>query len=301
MTMKSVLSVALGSESEGMVHIGNFMRDYLCTKEVKAARIIAIGRVDDGMDITIADPMDESIHAPYSLTLDMITRYTPTVGDYLVLYSDDYVSVSPKDVFESGYIMFGEMEPQTKVEKSHIDALVASLEFKFARVEDTTVTGCWAYLPNGFKVGYGESACVDPNNFNEADGQKYAKERCIQNATNKLWELEGYLLKVTGATSNPSNCFDEEEIQSKESNRPGFRLYESKPTIREAYQIRADDFFEPLVGSSELSDRMKINIGGIEYIFAYHEPVKAGDYVVFLTESDIYHCNQEVFVERNII
>lgn len=32
------------------------------------------------------------------------------------------------------------MKKQNKVEKAHIDAMVESLEFKFARVEDTTVT-----------------------------------------------------------------------------------------------------------------------------------------------------------------
>lgn len=90
----------------------------------------------------------------------------------------------------------------TKVEFPLIQALVATLSFKFARVGDTTVTGCWAFLPNGFQVGYGESACVDPNNFDFELGKKYAKERCVQAATNKLWELEGYLLKVTGATSD---------------------------------------------------------------------------------------------------
>lgn len=131
---------------------------------------------------------------------------------YLVEYLDGgesnhpahkgYISWSPKAQFDNGYTEV--TEKQTKVEKPYIDKLVDSLEFKFARVEDTTVTGCWAYLPNGFKVGYGESACVDPSNYNEADGQKYAKERCIQNATNKLWELEGYLLKVTGSVSEPA-------------------------------------------------------------------------------------------------
>lgn len=55
-------------------------------------------------------------------------------------------------------------------------------------------------LPNGFQVGYGESACVDPSNYDKALGEKYVKERCIVAATNKLWELEGYLLKVTGST-----------------------------------------------------------------------------------------------------
>lgn len=89
-----------------------------------------------------------------------------------------------------------------KVEKSHIDSMIDSLEFKFARVENTTVTGCWAFLPNGFQVGYGESACVDPADYKWEDGCKYAKERCVQQAVNKLWELEGYLLKMTGATSD---------------------------------------------------------------------------------------------------
>lgn len=94
------------------------------------------------------------------------------------------------------------MKKQNKVAFAHIQALTASLEFKFERVGETTVTGCWAFLPNGFQVGYGESACVDPAEFKKEDGEKYAKERCIVNATNKLWELEGYLLKVTGSTSD---------------------------------------------------------------------------------------------------
>lgn len=94
---------------------------------------------------------------------------------------------------------------QNKVEKAHIDAMVESLNFEFARVGNTTVTGCWAFLPNGFQVGYGESACVDPANYKQADGEKYAKQRAIQSATNKLWELEGYLLKVVGATSDNIN------------------------------------------------------------------------------------------------
>ena len=89
-----------------------------------------------------------------------------------------------------------------KVEYSHIQEMVKSLEFKFERVGDTTVTGCWAFLPNGFQVGYGESACVDPTNYDKELGEKYAKERCLDNAENKLWELEGFLLKVTGATSD---------------------------------------------------------------------------------------------------
>ncbi len=81
-----------------------------------------------------------------------------------------------------------------KVTPQHIEGLIHSLEFKFARIEGTTTTACWAFLPSGFGVGYGESACVDPANFDFELGKTYARARCIQAATNKLWELEGYLL-----------------------------------------------------------------------------------------------------------
>ncbi|MEZ8965500.1 Gp49 family protein [Vibrio breoganii] len=88
------------------------------------------------------------------------------------------------------------------VQKQHIDALVASLSFQFARIGDTTTTVCEAFLPNGFSVGSGKSACVNPDDYNYEDGCKYAMERAVQDATNKLWELEGYLLAVTGKTSD---------------------------------------------------------------------------------------------------
>lgn len=88
-----------------------------------------------------------------------------------------------------------------KVEYKHIKSMVESLTFKVYVIEGTTTTACWAFLPNGWQLAYGESSCVDPNNFDVAIGEKYAKERCLVDAENKLWELEGYLLKMTGATS----------------------------------------------------------------------------------------------------
>ena len=54
---------------------------------------------------------------------------------------------------------------------------------------DTTTTVCQLFMENGYVV-LGTSACVDPNNFNKATGEKYAYEDAI----NKLWPLEGYLL-----------------------------------------------------------------------------------------------------------
>lgn len=52
------------------------------------------------------------------------------------------------------------------------------------------VTYCIIILENGFKVE-GVSACVDPTIYDEWKGRQYAYE----NAFNKIWELEGYLLR----------------------------------------------------------------------------------------------------------
>ena len=52
------------------------------------------------------------------------------------------------------------------------------------------LTFCVITLKNGFTVT-GESACASPENFNAEIGQKIAYE----NAREKIWMLEGYLLK----------------------------------------------------------------------------------------------------------
>ena len=52
------------------------------------------------------------------------------------------------------------------------------------------LTFCVLVLKNGFTVT-GESACASPENFDAEIGRKIARE----NAVNKVWMLEGYLLK----------------------------------------------------------------------------------------------------------
>lgn len=89
-----------------------------------------------------------------------------------------------------------------KVKLELIESMKKSLVFKYARIEDTTTTVCEAFLPNGFSVGSGKSACVDPANFDYSLGCKYARERALEDASNNLWMLEGYLLKMTGSTSD---------------------------------------------------------------------------------------------------
>lgn len=53
-----------------------------------------------------------------------------------------------------------------------------------------TLTLCVLTMKNGFTVT-GESACADPANYNQEIGEKVAHDNAIE----KLWPLEGYLLR----------------------------------------------------------------------------------------------------------
>lgn len=69
-----------------------------------------------------------------------------------------------------------------------IDATIVSEQYHvFA---GTTLTVCALTLRNGYIVT-GESAAASPANFDAALGRKIARE----NARNKIWALEGYLLR----------------------------------------------------------------------------------------------------------
>lgn len=71
---------------------------------------------------------------------------------------------------------------------SHIDSSIKDIYYH--RVPETTLTICCLTLRNGFNV-IGESAAVSMDNFDEAIGKQIAYE----NARDKIWQLEGYLLK----------------------------------------------------------------------------------------------------------
>jgi len=69
-----------------------------------------------------------------------------------------------------------------------IDATIQSEQYHV--FPGTTLTVCAMTLRNGFIVT-GESAAASPANFDQAIGRKIARE----NARNKIWAFEGYLLR----------------------------------------------------------------------------------------------------------
>ena len=68
-----------------------------------------------------------------------------------------------------------------------IEAVVSMEEYS---VHCGVLTICIITLRNGFTVT-GESACASPENFDAEIGKKIARA----NAIDKIWPLEGYLLK----------------------------------------------------------------------------------------------------------
>lgn len=65
------------------------------------------------------------------------------------------------------------------------------VDTRFDRYSET-ITICQITLDNGFSVR-GESACVNPENYNQEIGEKIAYD----NAFRQLWPLFGFLLAET--------------------------------------------------------------------------------------------------------
>ena len=74
-----------------------------------------------------------------------------------------------------------------RVNPQHIGDTIKKCEFH--KLTDV-LTVCVLTLKNGFTVT-GESACASPENYDKIIGEKISRE----NAREKIWLLEGYLLK----------------------------------------------------------------------------------------------------------
>ncbi|WP_426418186.1 Gp49 family protein [Bradyrhizobium genosp. A] len=75
-----------------------------------------------------------------------------------------------------------------RLTSADIDAAIVGEDFHV--FTGTTMTVCALKLRNGFVV-IGESAAASPENFDAAIGKRIARD----NARNKIWALEGYLLR----------------------------------------------------------------------------------------------------------
>jgi hypothetical protein len=77
--------------------------------------------------------------------------------------------------------------PGERITKEYMASRIT--ETKFISIPDTTVIICNITLDNGYSVR-GESACVDPANYNVEIGQRISYDQ----AFSKLWPLFGFML-----------------------------------------------------------------------------------------------------------
>lgn len=77
-----------------------------------------------------------------------------------------------------------------RITPEHLDSLVAQSRHHYHVFPGTTMTACCIVLPNGYSV-MGQSAAASPENFDLEIGRQVA----LADARDKLWALEGYLLR----------------------------------------------------------------------------------------------------------
>lgn len=78
---------------------------------------------------------------------------------------------------------------QTRVTEDDVMAAILHEETTFTVLPDGVTTICQLTLDNGYTVN-GQSACVDPANFDQNTGRKYSYD----DAMRKVWPLLGFRL-----------------------------------------------------------------------------------------------------------
>ena len=132
-----------------------------------------------GFKLIEAEPMSKE-----RFDSDVMDGSKKTEG-YLVKYSDDYESWSPKDVFEKAYMKIGD---NNTITQDNVENFIQKIDVQQMGDKTTIVQ---ATLNNGFVI-VDSSSCVDPNNFDMAIGI----EICTNRIKNKVWELLGFLLQT---------------------------------------------------------------------------------------------------------
>ena len=121
-------------------------------------------------------------------------------------------------------------QPFEKVTKESIEAKIAKVDYLV--LPESTVTLCNITLKNGYSVR-GESACVDPRNFNVEIGKGLAYKQAFDN----LWPLEGYLLAERRTVSRRELAIADLQIllDVAENNAP---IHEREGNVEQAALCR---------------------------------------------------------------
>lgn len=115
---------------------------------------------------------------------------------YEVTYPEGYKSWTPKDVADAAYFILDEKNDGSKILKEDVEKFITNVGV--GKVGDkTTIVN--AHTLTGFDI-IKHSTCVDPKNYSEELGKKYAMEE----VGNSLWSYLGFVLQWAkyGLTGN---------------------------------------------------------------------------------------------------
>lgn len=106
---------------------------------------------------------------------------------YEVTYDDGYKSWSPKEVADAAYFILDEKNDGTKILKEDVEKFITDVDVMTVGDKTTVIN---AHTLTGFDTVKHRS-CVDPKNYSEELGKKYAMEEVISS----LWAHLGFVLQ----------------------------------------------------------------------------------------------------------
>lgn len=115
---------------------------------------------------------------------------------YEVTYPDGYKSWCPKEVADASYFILDEKNDGSKILKEDVEKFITDVDVMTVGDKTTVVN---AHTLTGFDI-VKHSSCVDPKNYSEELGKKYAMEEVV----NYLWAHLGFVLQWAkyGLTGN---------------------------------------------------------------------------------------------------
>ena len=109
-----------------------------------------------------------------------------TLG-YEITYDSGYKSWSPKEVADAAYFILDEKSDGSRILQEDVEKFITNVDVITVGDKTTVVN---AHTLTGFDT-VRHSSCVDPKNYSEKLGKKYAMEDVV----NSLWAHLGFVLQ----------------------------------------------------------------------------------------------------------
>lgn len=106
---------------------------------------------------------------------------------YEITYPDGYKSWCPKDVADAAYFCLSPENDGNKILEQDVKNFIAARDA--AKIgQKTTIVSLRTIT--GYET-HGLSSCVDPNNYNQKLGEKFANEKALD----EIWQGLGFVLQ----------------------------------------------------------------------------------------------------------